>query len=105
MYYNVLYSLEHVMAKRVTKSVTITARITPALNKKLEAYAKKTSRTKSDAIQIVMDEHLDYEIWFAEAVQKGIRSLDEGRGIPHEEAMRQVRARIAKRKRERRSAA
>jgi predicted transcriptional regulator len=93
------------MAKRVTKSVTITARITPALNRKLEAYARKADRTKSQAVQNVMDQHLDYEIWFVEAVRKGLRSLEENGGVPHDEAMRRVRAHIARRKRERRKAA
>lgn len=87
------------MTKRVTKSVTITARITPALNKKLEAYAKKANRTKSEAIQTVMDEHLDYELWFVEAVRKGIESARNGDLIAHNEVFAQLRAKSLQRRR------
>ncbi len=87
------------------KSVTITARITPALNKKLIAYAKAAQRSKSWLIEDIIDRYVDGEIAFVEAVNVGIRELDEGKGIPHEEAMRQMYARIAKRKREKRKAA
>jgi predicted transcriptional regulator len=89
----------------VTKSVTITARITPALAKKLTAYAKAAKRSRSWVIEDILDRYVDGEIAFVEAVNVGIRELDEGKGIPHEEAMRQIRAHIAKRKREKRKAA
>jgi hypothetical protein len=35
------------MAKRVNKSVVVTARISPTLSKKLDGYAKITGNTKS----------------------------------------------------------
>jgi predicted transcriptional regulator len=89
----------------MTKSVTITARITPTLAKKLAAYAKAAKRTKSQAIEIILGGNIDYEMAFVEAVNVGIRELDEGKGIPHEEAMRRVYDYIAKRKREKRKAA
>ena len=87
------------------KSVTITARVTPALDRKLTAFAKSAKRTKSQAIEIILGNHIDYEIGFVEAVLEGIRSAEEEGTIPHEEAMRRVRAHIAKRKREKRKAA
>jgi predicted transcriptional regulator len=87
------------------KSVTITARVTPALDRKLTAFAKAAKRTKSQAIEIILGNHIDYEISFVEAVLEGIRSAKEEGTIPHEEAMRQIRAHIAKRKREKRNAA
>jgi len=87
------------------KSVTITARITPALNKKLIAYAKAAKRSKSWLIEDLIDHYIDGEMAVVEAVNIGIRELDEGKGIPHEEAMRRMDEYIAKRKRERRKAA
>jgi predicted transcriptional regulator len=87
------------------KSVTITARITPALAKKIAAYAKAAKRSKSQSIETIIDQHIDYEMDFVEAVNEGIRSAERGDLVPHEEAMRQVRAHIAKRKREKRKAA
>ena len=93
------------MPKRVTKSVTITARITPALNRKLEAYAKFNKRTKSQALELILDAEIDRAIAFADAVNKGLRELDAGRGVPHDEAMRQIRAHAASHRRLKRKAA
>ena len=78
------------------KSVTITARITPALNKKLVAYAKAAKRSKSWLIEDIIDRYVDGEIAFVEAVNVGIRELDEGKGVPHEEVFRRLRAKSAK---------
>jgi predicted transcriptional regulator len=93
------------MAKRTTKSATITARISPTLNKKLDGYAKMTGNTKSRAIERLLREHIDYETWFVKEVRKGVASANRGEMLSHEEAMHQIRAHIASRKRERRKAA
>jgi predicted transcriptional regulator len=78
------------------KSVTITARITPALNKKLIAYAKAAKRSKSWLIEDIIDRYVDGEIAFVEAVNVGILELDEGKGVPHEEVFRRLRAKSAR---------
>jgi predicted transcriptional regulator len=88
-----------------TKTVTITARIPASLAKRLESYAKAAKRTRSWVVQDILDRYVDGEIAFVEAVNVGLRELDAGLGIPHEEAMRQIQAHIAMRKRERRKAA
>ncbi|MEJ1970693.1 MAG: ribbon-helix-helix protein, CopG family [Rhizomicrobium sp.] len=87
------------------KSVTVTARIPAALAKKLEAYAKAARRSRSWVIEDILDRYVDGEMAVVEAVNEGIRELDAGLGVPHDEAMRQIRAHIAMRKRERRKAA
>lgn len=78
------------------KSVTITARVTPALDRKLAAFAKAAKRTKSQAIEIILGNHVDYEIGFVEAVLEGIRSAEEEGTIPHEEVMRRLKAKSAR---------
>jgi predicted transcriptional regulator len=80
----------------MTKSVTITARITPALAKKLAAYAKAAKRSKSWLIEDILDRYVDGEIATVEAINVGIKQLDEGLGIPHEEVMRRMRAKSAR---------
>lgn len=92
----------HGMPKRTTKSVTITARISPALGKKLSGYAKLTDRTTSATVERILAEHVDYETWFVKEVRKGVESANRGRLIPHEQAMRRIHDYIAKRKQERR---
>jgi predicted transcriptional regulator len=74
------------------KSVTITARVTPTLDRKLAAFAKAAKRTKSQAIEIILNEHIDYEIRVVEAILEGIRSAEEEGTIPHEEVMRRLKA-------------
>ena len=82
----------------VAKTVTITARIPASLAKRLEAYAKAAKRTRSWVIQDVLDRYVDGEIAFVEAVNVGLRELDAGLGIPHEEVFRKLREKSAERR-------
>ncbi len=93
------------MAKRTTKPVIVTARLPLSLSRKIDSYAKRVKRTRSTVVQEILSRHIDHEIAFVEAVSVGVRQLEAGLGVPHEEAMRQVHAFIAARKRERRKAA
>ena len=85
--------------------MTITTRVPMALAKKLEAYAKAAKRTRSWVVEDILERYVDHEMAFVEAVNEGLRELDAGLGVPHDEAMRQLRAHIAMRKREKRRAA
>jgi len=80
------------------KSVTITARIPASLAKRLEAYAKAAKRTRSWVVQDILDRYVDGEIAFVEAVNVGLRELDAGLGIPHEEVFRKLREKSAERR-------
>ncbi|HTQ12486.1 MAG TPA: hypothetical protein VMH86_01320 [Rhizomicrobium sp.] len=90
------------MAKRPTKSVTITAKVAPKLDKKLSRYGKLTSRTKSSVVERILADHIDYELWFIKEVQKGIDQLERGEGISHERALKEIREYIAAEKQKRR---
>lgn len=90
------------MTKRAPKSVTITAKVGSKLDKKLVRYSKLTSRTKSSVVERILADHIDYELWFIKEVQKGIDQLDRGEGIPHEQAMKEIRGYIASEKQKRR---
>ena len=80
------------------KSVTVTARIPAALAKKLEAYAKAAKRTRSWVIEDILDRYVDNEMAIVEAVNEGLRELDAGLGIPHEEVFRKLREKSAARR-------
>jgi RHH-type rel operon transcriptional repressor/antitoxin RelB len=86
------------MTLRITKSVTLTARVSPALAKKIEAYAKAAKRTRSWVVEDILDRYVDGEIAFVEAVNEGLRELDAGLGIPHEEVMKRWKAKSAERR-------
>ncbi|MEI9992277.1 MAG: hypothetical protein WDM86_19845 [Rhizomicrobium sp.] len=93
------------MAKRTLKSATVTARIAPKLEKKLETYARFHEQSKSKAVEGILKEYLDYDGWAVQGIREAIASSDRGESVSHDEALRQIRAHIAKRKRERRRAA
>jgi predicted transcriptional regulator len=80
------------------KTVTITARIPASLARRLEAYAKAAKRTRSWVVQDILDRYVDGEIAFAEAVNVGLRELEAGKGIPHEEVFRKLREKSAERR-------
>jgi predicted transcriptional regulator len=86
------------MAKRSTKSVTITARISASLGRRLEAYAKAAGRTKSWVVEDILDRYVDQEKAFVDAVNEGLRELDAGLGIPHEEVFRKLKEKSAERR-------
>lgn len=93
------------MARKTTKPVILTTRLSQSLSRKIDNYAKRVKQTRSTVVQDILSRHIDDEIAFVEAVSVGLRQLEAGLGLPHEEAMRQVQAFIAARKRERRKAA
>jgi len=93
------------MAKKTINGVTVTARIPASLSKKLDAYAKLAKRTRSWIVQDILSRHINEEIAFVEAINVGMRELDAGLGIPHEEVMRRLEEHVAMRKREGRKAA
>jgi predicted transcriptional regulator len=80
------------------KSVTITARVPTALARKLEAYAKAAKRTRSWVIEDILDRYVDNEMAIVEAVNEGLRQIDAGLGIPHEEVFRKLRETSAARR-------
>jgi predicted transcriptional regulator len=88
------------MTQRTTKTNTATTRVSGALSKKLDYYAKIADRTRSWVIEDILKRYIDDEIAFVEAVNIGIESANRGDLLPHDEAMKEVREFIAKKKQE-----
>ena len=93
------------MTKRTTKSATVTARISPSLEKKLASYARIYRQTKSKVVEDVLTQYLDYENWFRGEVRRGIESADRGELVPHDEVFRKIREKSAARRRAQRKKA
>ncbi|HEY1707811.1 MAG TPA: ribbon-helix-helix protein, CopG family [Rhizomicrobium sp.] len=72
------------------KSVTVTARIPASLAKRIEAYAKAAKRTRSWVIEDILDRYVDEEMRIVEAINAGLRELEAGLGVPHEEVFRKL---------------
>ncbi len=52
---------------------------------KLEELAKATGRSKAYLANQALDKYLDYETWYVQAVQEGIREVENGDVISLEE--------------------
>lgn len=86
------------MTKRAARSLTVTARIPASLAKRVETYAKAAKRTRSWVIEDILDRYVDGELAIVQAVNEGLRELDAGLGIPHEEVVRRWKEKSAERR-------
>jgi predicted transcriptional regulator len=93
------------MARRETKSVTVTARLPPSVAKRLDTYAKLAKRTRSWVVEDMIDRYVDGEIADMKAILEGEEDERAGRLVPHQEAVRQMQEYIANHKRQKRKAA
>ena len=60
-------------------------RLSKEIKNKLEELSKATGRSKAYLANEALDRYLDYETWYVQAVQEGIRAVDEGRVVSLEE--------------------
>jgi predicted transcriptional regulator len=74
---------------------TITVRVSTELRNRLEAIAKETRRSKSFLSNEAIERYVESEEEFIESIKQGMKELDEGKGIPHEEVMREIDEMIA----------
>lgn len=61
---------------------------------KLEALADHTRRSKSFLANDAIERYLAHELEIVEGIQRGLDDMEAGRVVPHDEAMRQIRATI-----------
>lgn len=73
---------------------TITVRVSKELRDRLEAVAKATRRSKSFLSNEAIERYVESEEEYIESIRQGMKDIEEGRGIPHEEAMRRIDAAI-----------
>lgn len=69
---------------------TITVRVSKELRERLEAVAKATRRSKSFLSNEAIERYVESEEDFIASIKQGMKELDEGKGIPHEEVMREI---------------
>ena len=80
-------------------STTLSVRIDAATKKQLEALARRTRRSKSFLAAEAIAAFVDAESWQLDEVQGGLRELDEGRGVAHEDVSTWLRSWGGKRER------
>jgi RHH-type transcriptional regulator, rel operon repressor / antitoxin RelB len=65
-------------------TTTLTMRVRHALKKRLEKLSRSTGRSRSYLAAEAISTYLDTNEWQVARIKQAIRSLDAGKGIPHE---------------------
>ncbi len=66
-------------------STTFTVRVDAGVKKRLEKLAKSTSRSRSYLAAEAIEEYLNANEWQIAGIKQAIASLDQGKGVPHDE--------------------
>jgi predicted transcriptional regulator len=66
-------------------STTFTLRVDTAVKKRLEKLAKNTGRSRSFLAAEAITEYLSVNEWQVAGIKTAIASLDQGKGIPHQQ--------------------
>jgi predicted transcriptional regulator len=77
-------------------STTLTVRVSPELKKRLGRLANHTKRTKSYLAGEAINDFVERELAIVEGIKRGLDDMHAGRVVPHKEAMRRLRATIAR---------
>jgi predicted transcriptional regulator len=77
-------------------STTLTVRLSPAVKKRLGRLAAHTKRTKSYLAGEAIADFVDRELEIVEGIKRGLEDMHAGRVVPHKEAMRRLRATVAR---------
>lgn len=85
----------------MSTSTTLTVRLPSKVKSRLGRLAKQTNRTNSYLAGEAISAYVERELEIIEGVKRGLEDMNSGRVVPHDEAMRRLRAtvgRAAKRK-------
>ena len=84
----------------MAKTATLTLRVSEELKDKLGRFAEQTNRTPSAGSERTLEAFLDRELEMMAAVEEGLEDFRLGRTVPHEAAMRRIRATLDKHKKQ-----
>jgi predicted transcriptional regulator len=77
-------------------TTTLTVRISSKTKDRLGRLARRTSRTRSFLAGRAIADFVEREFEIVEGIRQGLEDIEAGRTIPHDKAMRRVRATIAR---------
>jgi predicted transcriptional regulator len=78
----------------MAETVTITVRVTADTKAKLDRLAAMTQRSRSFLAAEALSDYLAEELAIVEGIERGRTEIAAGKGIPHKQAMSQLRARV-----------
>jgi predicted transcriptional regulator len=79
-----------------SSQATFTVRIPTEVRDLLELLSESTNRSKNYLAREAITRYVETEAEIIEGINTGLRDLDEGRVITHTNAMKKLRATIAK---------
>jgi predicted transcriptional regulator len=75
------------------KSAMMTVRLTPETDRKLDALARDTRRSKSYLATEAIEKYVDLNSWQVDHIKAALAEDEQGgAGVPHEEVMRWVKS-------------
>ncbi|PZQ48570.1 MAG: CopG family transcriptional regulator [Rhodovulum sulfidophilum] len=77
------------------ESTTMTIRVSPDLKARLDRLARDTRRSRSFLAAEAVSAYVDRELAIIEGIAAGIRDMEAGRVVSHEDAMAEVDAALA----------
>lgn len=77
-------------------SATMSLRLSGTTKAKLGELAQHTRRTRSFLANEAITAYVERELAIVAGIQRGLADMQAGRVTPHKEAMRQIRATIAR---------
>jgi predicted transcriptional regulator len=80
-------------------TTTLSVRIDSHTKKRLDALAKRARRSKSFLAAEAIAAFVETESWQLDEIQAGVRELDEGRGVVHNDVSAWLRSWGGKRER------
>jgi len=85
------------MAAKTPKGAIVSVRLDPKQRKRLDALAEATDRSNSFLAAEAIESYLDLQEWQVQGIKDGLRDLDEGRWVEHDQiraAFQKARARV-----------
>lgn len=80
----------------MSNSATLTVRISPEIKKRLGQLADRTRRTKSYLANEAITGFVERELAIIAGIHRGLDDMQAGRVVPHKQAMRRLRATVAR---------
>jgi RHH-type rel operon transcriptional repressor/antitoxin RelB len=92
----IMYTLHY---KRAQMTTTLSVRIDNDTKNQLEALAKRARRSKSFLAAEAIAAYVEAESWQLDEIHAGLRELDKGRVVAHEDVSKWLRSWGKKRER------
>lgn len=80
----------------MAETTTITIRVPVAVKERLDRLAELTRRSRSFLSAEALEIYTRNELEIVEQISAGVEDMEAGRVVPHEEAMAELRERVAR---------